>query len=79
MWPPVFLLTFSRAQGDSRVYSPIRPPGAPSTLVRRVEKQRPVLMDIMERKRHLLISYLTTRGVCVGDVSDKEFSRAVMQ
>ena len=38
-----------------------------------------VLMDIMERKRHLLISYLTTKGLCVGDVSDEEFSRAVMQ
>lgn len=55
MWPPVFLLTFSRAQGDSLVHSLIRPPGAPSTLVRRAEKQRPVLMDIMERKRNRLM------------------------
>lgn len=29
--------------------------------------------------RHHVISYLTTRGVCVGDVADEEFSRAVMQ
>ena len=29
--------------------------------------------------RHHVISYLTTRGMCIGDVPDEELSGAVMQ